>query len=118
MRKEIYDNFQKMLKNGTIPIVEYYGLDGNGCHYNGDDLLATLHFGCDNPNDGGHGVYIYWEFENDSHEEIKPYFDSVIRKRHDCYYISFAEIDRMGYNLDYVLQFLAENFQDGVLSQL
>ena len=45
-----------------------------------------------------------------------PYFDGCIKKRNGGYVISFAEIDRMDYTLDAVLQLIWENINDGILS--
>jgi len=47
---------------------------------------------------------------------VKPCFDGEIQYRHGMYYISWAEIDRMGYSLNVVLQLIHGNISDGVIS--
>ena len=103
-RNEIKKQWFKMLEEGRIPIIE---------EETGEGLLAVDFWLSD------YGVCFAWSFEDSDEFDcgtVKPYFDGCIKKRHDSYHISLAEIDRMGYKLDNVLQLIWENINDGVIS--
>lgn len=102
-REQVKKDWANMLKRGIMPVIEQYEENGEDNH--------TVDFGIDD-----YGVYMSWHFpECEKRDNIKPCFDGEVQKRHGAYYISFAEVDRMGYKLDNVLQLLYENFKDGVL---
>lgn len=62
------------------------------------------------------GVGFTYTFQDtDEYDNFKPYFDGAIQKRNGAYYVSFAEIDRMEYKLDVVLQLINDNVYDGVV---
>lgn len=93
-----------MLDNGKMPIIEEKTTAG---------LLTVDFFMAD------YGIGFYWSFDDCEEFDccrVKPYFDGSLKKRHNAYYVSFAEVDRMGYGLDDVLQLIWDNISDGVLS--
>lgn len=103
-RDKVKTQWQEMLKSGRIPTIEEETSQG----------LLTVDFWLSD-----YGVYFSWDFENSEDYDcgiVKPYFDGVIQKRHGCYVVSFAEIDRTDYSLDGVLQFIWENVTDGIIS--
>ena len=103
-RDKVKTQWYEMLKSGLIPIIEEETSQG----------LLTVHFCMSD-----YGVHFSWDFENSEEYDcgiVKPYFDGAIKKRGEGYVITFAEIDRMDYSLDAVLQFIWENVTDGVLS--
>ena len=57
------------------------------------------------------GVWFSWDWEV---EIDRPRFDGAIRRLRGGWLVSFAEIDRMGYSLDAVLQLIHDNVMDGV----
>ena len=59
------------------------------------------------------GVWFDWDWEV---EIDRPRFDGAVRKFAGGWLISFAEIDRMGYSLDEVLQLIHDNVMDGVVN--
>lgn len=58
------------------------------------------------------GVWFSWDWE----VEVVPWFDGAIRKFAGGWLVSFAEIDRMGYSLDDVLQLIHDNVIDEVVN--
>lgn len=103
-RDTVKKQWEEMLASGKMPIIEQETAKG----------LLTVDFWLSD-----YGVNFCWSFEDiDSHDfsKVKPYFDGCLKKRGKGYVMSFAEIDRMDYKLDYVLQLIWDNISDGVIS--
>lgn len=103
-RERVKSQWLEMLDNGKMPMIEEKTTAG---------FLTVEFFMSD------YGIGFCWSFEDCDDFDcgtVKPYFDGCIKKRHNAYYVSFAEIDRMGYTLDAVLQIIWENVTDGVIS--
>ena len=102
-RDTVKKQWEEMIKSGRMPITEQETTKG----------ILTVDFWLSD-----YGVNFSWDFENSEEFDcgiVKPYFDGVIQKRGEGYLVTFAEIDRMGYSLDCVLQLIYENVTDGVI---
>ena len=103
-RDTVKKQWKEMLASGGMPIIEQETTKG----------ILTVDFWLTD-----YGVGFSWGFEDGEDFDcgiVKPYFDGCVKKRNDGYIVSFAEIDRMDYKLDYVLQFIWDNVSNGVIS--
>ena len=103
-RDTVKKQWKEMLTSGKMPIIEQETTKGT--------LTIDFWF-------SDYGVNFSWNFEDSEDFDcgiVKPYFDGVIQKRGEGYVVTFAEIDRMNYNLDNVLELIWDNVSDGVLS--
>ena len=97
-RSRVKHEWAEMLARGTIPVMEID--DPRGW------VVVTVQL-----IDQGIWFDLDWEVEID-----RPRFDGAIRKFAGGWLISFAEIDRMDYSLDAVLQLIHDNVIDGVVN--
>ena len=97
-RSRVKHEWAEMLTRGVIPVMEID--DPRGW------VVVDVQL-CEK------GVWFSWDWEV---EIDRPRFDGAIRKFKDGWLISFAEIDRMGYSLDAVLQLIYDNVIDGVVN--
>ena len=97
-RSQVRHEWVEMLARGTIPVMEID--DPRGW------VVVTVQL-CEK------GVWFDWDWEV---EIDRPRFDGAIRKFAGGWLVSFAEIDRMGYSLDAVLQLIHSNVIDGVVN--
>lgn len=103
-RDTVKNQWKQMLASGKMPIIEQETTKG----------LITVDFWLSD-----YGVNFSWDFEDGDEYDcgiVKPYFDGCLKKRNAGYVVSFAEIDRMDYKLDSVLQLIWDNISDGILS--
>lgn len=102
-RNTVKKQWEEMLASGKMPIIEQETTKG----------LLTVDFWLSD-----YGVNFSWGFEDGEEFDcgtVKPYFDGCLKKRNGSYVMSFAEIDRVDFNLDMVLQFIWDNVSDGVV---
>ena len=97
-RSRVKHEWAEMLTRGVIPVMEID--DPRGW------VVVDVQL-CEK------GVWFSWDWEV---EVVRPRFDGAIRKFKDGWLISFAEIDRMGYSLNAVLQLIYDNVIDGVVN--
>lgn len=103
-RDTVKKQWEEMIASGKMPIIEQDTIKG----------ILTIDFWLSD-----YGVKFSWDFEDTEEFDcgiVKPYFDRCLKKHNGGYVMSFAEIDRMDFNLDMVLQFIWDNVSDGVLS--
>ena len=98
-RSQVRHEWAEMLARGLIPVMEIDD-DDRGVVVVQVQLCKE-------------GVWFDWDWEV---EIVRPRFDGAIRKFLDGWLISFAEIDRMGYSLDAVLQLIYDSIIDGVVN--
>ena len=96
-RSQVRHEWAEMLARGIVPIMEID--DPRGW------VVVTVQL-------IDQGILLYWDWE----VEVVPRFDGAIRKFAGGWLVSFAEIDRMGYSLDAVLQLIHDNVIDGVVN--
>ena len=96
-RSRVKHEWAEMLARGTIPVMEID--DPRGW------VVVTVQL-------IDQGIWFDWDWE----VEVVPRFDGAIRKFSGGWLVSFAEIDRMGYSLDAVLQLIYDNVIDGVVN--
>ena len=97
-RSKVKNEWAEMLTRGTVPVMEIDDPRG----------WVVVNFQlCEQ------GVWFDWDWEV---EIVRPRFDGAIRKFAGGWLVSFAEIDRMGYRLDAVLQLIYDNVMDGVVN--
>ena len=97
-RSQVRREWAEMLARGTIPVLEID--DPRGWVVVEVSLCKE-------------GVWFSWDWEV---EIDRPRFDGAIRKFAGGWLVSFAEIDRMEYSLDAVLQLIHSNVIDGVVN--
>ena len=97
-RSRVKREWAEMLARGIIPVMEI----DDDC----GQVVVNVQL-CEQ------GVWFDWDWEV---EIDRPRFDGAVRKFHGGWLISFAEIDRMGYSLDAVLQLIHDNVMDGVVN--
>ena len=97
-RSQVRREWAEMLARGVIPVMEID--DPRGW------VVVNVQL-CEQ------GVWFDWDWEV---EIDRPRFDGAIRKFAGGWLVSFAEIDRMGYSLDAVLQLIHSNVVDGVVN--
>ena len=103
-RSRVKSEWAEMLTRGIVPVMEIDDPRGQ--------VVVNVQL-CDK------GVWFDWDWDWDWDLEVeidRPRFDGAIRRPHGGWLISFAEIDRMGYSLDEVLQLIHDNVMDGVVS--
>lgn len=98
MRSRVKHEWAEMLARGVIPVMEID--DARGWVVVNVQLTEK-------------GVWFDWDWEV---EIARPRFDGAIRKFAGGWLVSFAEIDRMGYRLDEVLQLIYDNVMGGVVN--
>ena len=96
-RSQVRREWTEMLARGIVPVMELD--DPRGW------VVVTVQL-------IDQGILFDWDWE----VEVVPRFDGAIRKFAGGWLVSFAEIDRMGYSLDAVLQLIHDNVIDGVVN--
>ena len=99
-RERVKREWAEMLTRGIIPLMEID--DDRG------QVVVNVQL-CEQ------GVWFDWDWDWEV-EIDRPRFDGAIRKFSGGWLVSFAEIDRMGYSLDAVLQLIHDNVIDGAVN--